>query len=172
VSARDIVTSIIADAVADFIRRVCECERSRETLVEDLELARVADEVVRAVSEGREGVFGPVIMRAQKKPLRRRIRVWLFGREVSVEELLVRISKARSRAAWLNSDCSQNALLETIYKTEDRYLIEIIKRDFEKFKAACRGEAPSIDFNEVPSYVSEGIRRGIEVYLAAHGASR
>ena len=170
-SARDKVTGIIADAVLDFVKRVCECERIKEIHAKDLELARVADEVTAAISEGRGGVFGPVVVKVQKKFLgRREIKALLFGREVNVDTLLSEVSKAKSRAAWIANDCSDRVLIESLYKGEDRYLIEVVQRNFEKFKYVCLGRNPEIDFGNVPAYVVDGIKKGILSYLS-HGVS-
>jgi hypothetical protein len=171
VSARDEVTGIIAGTVLDFVKRVCECERIKEIHAKDLELARVADEVMAAISEGHGGVFGPVVVKVQKKFLgRREIKALLFGREVNVDTLLSEVSKAKSRAAWIANDCSDRALIESLYKGEDRYLIEVVQRNFEKFKYVCLGRNPEIDFGNVPAYVVDGIKKGILLYLS-HGVS-
>jgi len=171
VSAHDLVAGIIADAVVDFIKRVCECERLKEMHTKDLELAKVAEEVTRAISEGREGEFGPVAIKVQKKFLgRREVKAFLLGKEVDVNALLGELSKARSRAAWISSDCSDHALIETLYKYEDRYLIEVVQRNFEKFRLVCRGQNPEIDFNDAPAHVVDGVKKGIASYLVGHGA--
>jgi hypothetical protein len=171
VHAQDVVTGIIADAVLDFVKRVCECERLKEIHAKDLELAKVADEVTAAISEGREGVFGPVAVKVQKKFLgRREIKALLFGREVDVDTLLSEVSKAKSRAAWIASDCSDHALIESLYKYEDRYLIEVVQRNFEKFKYVCLGRSPAIDFGDAPPHVVDGVKKGISSYLS-HGVS-
>ena len=170
-SAHDLVAGIIADAVVDFIKRVCECERFKEMHTKDLELAKVAEEVTRAISEGREGEFGPVAIKVQKKFLgRREVKAFLLGKEVDVNALLGELSKARSRAAWISSDCSDHALIETLYKYEDRYLIEVVQRNFEKFRLVCRGQNPEIDFNDAPAHVVDGVKKGIASYLVGHGA--
>ncbi|MGC9050398.1 hypothetical protein [Pyrobaculum sp.] len=170
-SAQDVVVGIIAEAFVDFVRRLCECERLREAHSRDLELAKVADEVTRAVSEGRGGEFGPVVVKVQKKFLgRREVKASLYGREVDVDTLLTELSKAKSRAAWLNSDCSEGALIEALYKYEDRYLIEVAQRNFDKFKKLCSGEVPQVDFGEAPGHVVEGVVRGVKTYLSGHGA--
>lgn len=169
--AQDVVTGIIADAVLDFVKRVCECERLKEIHAKDLELAKVADEVTAAISEGREGVFGPVAVKVQKKFLgRREIKALVFGREVDVDTLLSEVSKAKSRAAWIASDCSDHALIESLYKYEDRYLIEVVQRNFEKFKYVCLGRNPEIDFGDAPPHVVDGVKKGISSYLS-HGVS-
>jgi hypothetical protein len=171
VHAQDVVTGIIADAVLDFVKRVCECERLKEIHAKDLELAKVADEVTAAISEGREGVFGPVAVKVQKKFLgRREIKALVFGREVDVDTLLSEVSKAKSRAAWIASDCSDHALIESLYKYEDRYLIEVVQRNFEKFKYVCLGRNPEIDFGDAPPHVVDGVKKGISSYLS-HGVS-
>lgn len=170
-SARDVVTGIIADAVVDFIKRVCECERLKEVHARDLELAKIAEEVTRAISEMREGEFGPVVIKVQKKFLgRREVKAFLLGREVDVDTLLGEFSKARSRAAWISSDCSDHALIETLYKYEDRYLIEVVQRNFEKFRLVCRGQNPEIDYGDAPAHVIDGVKKGIASYLVGHGA--
>lgn len=167
--AQDVVTGIVADAVLDFVKRVCECERLKEIHAKDLELAKVADEVTAAISEGREGVFGPVAVKVQKKFLgRREIKALLFGREVDVDTLLSEVSKAKSRAAWIANDCSDHALIESLYKYEDRYLIEVVQRNFEKFKYVCLGRNPEIDFGDAPPHVVDGVKKGISSYLS-HG---
>jgi len=171
VHAQDVVTGIIADAVLDFVKRVCECERLKEIHAKDLELAKVADEVTAAISEGREGVFGPVAVKVQKKFLgRREIKALLFGKEVDVDTLLSEVSKAKSRAAWIANDCSDHALIESLYKYEDRYLIEVVQRNFEKFKYVCLGRNPEIDFGDAPPHVVDGVKKGISSYLS-HGVS-
>jgi hypothetical protein len=171
VSAHDVVAGIIADAVVDFIKRVCECERLKEVHVRDLELAKIAEEVTRAISEGREGEFGPVVIKVQKKFLgRREVKAFLFSKEVDVDTLLGELSKARSRAAWISSDCSDHALIELLYKYEDRYLIEVVQRNFEKFRLVCGGQNPEIDFDDAPAHVVEGVKKGVASYLASHGA--
>jgi hypothetical protein len=165
------VTEIIAEAILDFVKRVCECERLKEIHAKDLELAKVADEVTAAISEGREGVFGPVAVKIQKKFLgRREIKALLFGKEVDVDTLLSEVSKAKSRAAWIANDCSDHALIESLYKYEDRYLIEVVQRNFEKFKYVCLGRNPEIDFGDAPPHVVGGVKKGISSYLS-HGVS-
>lgn len=169
-SAHDVVVGIVADAVKEFLNRLCECQRLRETHARDIELANVADAVTKALSEGREGEFGPVVVKIHKKFLgRREVRAALYGREVTVDELLAEISKAKSRAAWLAADCSEQALVETLYRFEDRYLIDVVQRNFSSFRKACKGETPHIDFGEAPAHVIEGTVRGIREYLANHG---
>jgi hypothetical protein len=171
VRAKDVVTEIIAKATLDFVKRVCECERLREIHAKDLELAKVADEVTAAISEGREGVFGPVVVKVQRKFLgRREIKALLFGNEVDLNMLLSEVSKAKSRAAWIASDCSDRALIESLYRYEDRYLIDVVQRNFEKFKYVCLGKNPEIDFSDAPPYVVDGIKKGISSYLS-HGVS-
>jgi len=145
VHAQDVVTGIIADAVLDFVKRVCECERLKEIHAKDLKV--------------------------QKKFLgRREIKALLFGREVDVDTLLSEVSKAKSRAAWIASDCSDHALIESLYKYEDRYLIEVVQRNFEKFKYVCLGRNPEIDFGDAPPHVVDGVKKGISSYLS-HGVS-
>lgn len=166
------VTDIIAQAFVDFIRRVCECENLWKAHAKDLELAKVGDEVTKAISEGIEGEYGPVTVKVRKKLLgRREVRVWLYGNEIDVDALLAEISKARSRAAWLLNDCSENALLETLYKYEDRYLIEVAQRNLDKVKNICAGELPRIEFGEAPAHVVEGVVKGVRIYLSGHGTS-
>ncbi|MFN7106015.1 MAG: hypothetical protein ACK4M3_05465 [Pyrobaculum sp.] len=164
--AADVVIEIIANAFVELASRMCECEKLKEVHLKDLELAKVADEVAKAVSDGREGEFGPVVVKIEKKLLGRKIRVWLYGRETSADSLLSELSKARSRAAWIYSDCSEHALLELLYKYEDRYLTEVMQRNFDKIKAVCRGEAPSLDFGEAPAYVINGVMEGLKAFLS------
>lgn len=52
-SAHDVVVDIIAEAFMKFINRLCECEHLRELHNRDLELAKIADEVSKALSEER-----------------------------------------------------------------------------------------------------------------------
>ncbi|RFA94908.1 hypothetical protein [Pyrobaculum aerophilum] len=171
-SAQDVVVGLIAEALVDFVKRVCECEKLREAHVRDLKLAEVADEITRAVAEGREGEYGPVVVKVQRKFLgRREVKAYLYGNEVDVNTLLAELSKAQSRAAWLLNDCSENALIETLYKYEDRYLIEVVQRNFDKFKVMCAGKAPEIEFGEAPAHIIEGVVRGIKNYLSAYGSS-
>ncbi|ABL87707.1 conserved hypothetical protein [Pyrobaculum islandicum DSM 4184] len=166
-SAHNVVVGIISEALVDLLKRMCECEKLKELHVKDFELAKVADEVTKAISEGREGDFGPVVVRLQKKFLgRREIKVWLFGREIDVDSLLSEISKAKSRVSWLLNDCSDQALIETLYKYEDRYLIEVVQRNFNEIRKVCSREVPKLVFGDVPTYVIEGVTRGIETYLS------
>ncbi|MFN3805252.1 MAG: hypothetical protein ACK4SY_09365 [Pyrobaculum sp.] len=164
--ATDVVIEIIANAFVELASRMCECEKLKEIHLKDLELAKAADEIAKAVSDGREGEFGPVVIKIERKLLGRRMRVWLYGNETSADLLLSELSKAKSRAAWIHSDCSENALLELLYKYEDRYLIEVIQRNFDKIKAVCRGEAPALDFGEAPAYVINGVMEGLKLFLS------
>lgn len=164
-SARDVVVEIITNAFVELTSRVCECEKLREAYMKDIELAKIADEVTRAISEGREGEFGPVTIRIQKKLLGRRVRVWLYDREIEVDFLLSELSRAKSRAMWISSDCSEHTILEILYKYEDRYLIDFVQRNLDKIKTLCRGEVPNLDFGEIPAYVMESVRKGIEIFL-------
>ncbi|MEZ0319469.1 MAG: hypothetical protein ABWK05_05715 [Pyrobaculum sp.] len=167
--AQDVVVKIVEEAVLDFVSRLCECERLKQLHVKDVELAKVADEVTKAIAEFKEGDYGPVSIRVQKKFLgRKEVKVLLFGQEVDPNQLLSEISKARSRAAWISSDCSQQALVETLYKYEDRYLVEVAMRNFDVFKNLCAGERPKVEFGDAPSHVIEGVLRGIEAFLARH----
>lgn len=165
-NAQDVVTGILANAFVELASRVCECEKLRETHVRDMELARVADEVARAISEKREGEFGPVIIKIHKKFLKQSVNVWLYGREIEVDLLLSELSKAKSRVMWISSDCSEHAILEILYKYEDRYLLEFVHKNFDKIKAICRGEVPHLDFGEVPAYVVDSVKKGINTFLS------
>ncbi|MEM1598249.1 MAG: hypothetical protein QW598_10755 [Pyrobaculum sp.] len=169
--AQDVVVKIIEEAVVDFASRLCECERLKQLHVRDIELAKVADEVTKAIAEFKEGDYGPVSIRVQKKFLgRKEVKVLLFGQEVDPNQLLTEISKARSRAAWISSDCSEQALVETLYKYEDRYLVEVVMRNFDVFKNLCVGKQPKVEFGDAPAHVVEGVLRGVQNFLTRHGS--
>ncbi|MEM1663951.1 MAG: hypothetical protein QW085_04785 [Pyrobaculum sp.] len=169
-SAHDVVVDIIAEAFMKFINRLCECERLRELHNRDLELAKIADEVSKALSEGREADFGLVTVKVQKKLFgRKEIKAWLDGREIDVGLLLAELSKAKSRVAWITNDCSEQALLEVLYSYEDRYLIEVALRNFDSLKNLCRGEVPRVDFGEAPAHVIEGVVVGMRNFASGRG---
>lgn len=170
-AARDVVVDIITEAFTNFVHRLCDCERLREVHARDLELAKVADEVTKALSEGRDGDFGIVVVKIQKKLFgRREVRAWLDGREIDVDSLLSELSRAKSRVAWISSDCSEQALVEVLYKYDDRYLIDVVLRNFDNLRGLCRGEIPRVDFGEAPAHVIEGVVRGMKNFAAGRGA--
>jgi len=161
VGAQEVVVGIVAEAFVKFVTRLCECEKLKKLHERDFELAKVAEEVTKALSDGREGSFGPVTIKVQKKFLgRREVKVWL-----------AELSKAKSRAAWLLSDCSDHALIEVLYPYEDRYLIEVAQRNMEEIKSLCTGATPKIDFGEAPAHVVEGVMKGVEAYLSRHAGA-
>jgi len=172
VGAQEVVVGIVAEAFVKFVTRLCECEKLKKQHERDFELAKVAEEVTKALSDGREGTFGPVTIKVQKKFLgRREVKVWLYGNEVDPNTLLAELSKAKSRATWLLSDCSDHALIEVLYPYEDRYLIEVAQRNMEEIKSLCTGATPKIEFGEAPAHVVEGIMKGVEAYLSRHAGA-
>lgn len=169
-SPHDVVVGVIADGVVQLVRRLCSCERMRREYARDLELAEVADQVTRALADGRAGSYGPVEVEVRRRALglSREVKVRLWGREVDVDQLLAEISRARSRLAWLQADCSDASLMEALYASDDRYAIEFVQRNLTAFSALCRGEPPSLDLSGLPAHVAEGISRGVEAALAEH----
>lgn len=161
----EIAIEAIAEGYANALARLCECVKLRRTYAEDLELASVADAVMKAIADEKSIEAGPVKVEVKKKLLGKSLRVLLRGREIDPDELLTKISQARSRAAWLQSDCSDQAVLEPIYATNDRDAIEYAVRHMEELAKVCQGVAPSLEGIEIPQYVKEGIRRGVDKFL-------
>jgi hypothetical protein len=95
----EIVVGEIAKGYANALARLCECLRLRKEYAGDLELASVADTVMKALAEERPVEAGPVRVEVRKKILGRSLRAFLRGQEVDPDELLSKISQARSRAA-------------------------------------------------------------------------
>ena len=161
----EIVIEAIAEGYANALARLCECARLRKEYAGDLELASVADVVTRALADGKPVEVGPVKIEVRRRLLGKSLRVLLRGVEVDPDELLTKISQARSKAAWLQSDCSDQAVLEPIYATNDRDAVEFAVRHMDELSGVCEGRAPSLEGLEMPEYVKEGIKRGVERFL-------
>lgn len=161
---------VIAEGVLQLVKRLCNCEKMRREYARDLQLAEVADQVTRALADGQAGTYGPVEVEVRRKALglSRDVKVRLWGREVDVDQLLAEISRARSRMAWLQADCSDHSLMEALYASDDRYAIEFVQRNLPAFSVACHGQVPSLDLSGLPAHVAEGISRGLKVALAEH----
>ncbi|KUO85705.1 MAG: hypothetical protein AT711_05945 [Thermoproteus sp. CIS_19] len=162
----EIVVGEIAKGYANALARLCECLRLRKEYAGDLELASVADTVMKALAEERPVEAGPVRVEVRKKILGRSLRAFLRGQEVDPDELLSKISQARSRAAWLQSDCSDSAILEPVYATNDRDAIEYAVRHLDELSNVCGGASLQLEGLDMPQYVKEGIKRGVERFLA------
>lgn len=161
----EVAIEAIAEGYANALARLCECARLKRAYAEDLELASVADAVMKAIADEKPIEAGPVKIEVKKRLLGKSLRVLLRGQEVDPNELLTKISQARSRAAWLQSDCSDQAVLEPIYATNDREAIEYAVRHMDELAKVCEGFSPSMEGVEIPQYVKEGIMRGIDKYL-------
>lgn len=161
----EIVVDSIADGYSSLLQRLCECARLRREYSSDLELASVADAVMRALSEESSISVGPVKVEMRRKLLGKSMKVELWGKEVSPDELLAKISQARSRAAWLQSDCSDQAVMEPVYASNDREAIEFAMRNLAELAKICDGATPNLDLSNLPEYVVAGIKRGLEKYI-------
>lgn len=161
----EIAIESIADGYYGILSRLCECKRLRKEYSADLELASVADAVIKALAEGSPLSAGPVKIEVKRGLLKKSIKAELWGREISPDELLTRISQARSRAAWLQADCSDQAVLEPIYASNDRDAIDFATKNLEEIAKACDGEEPNLTLSGLPEYVAEGIRRGIKKFI-------
>jgi len=162
----DIVVNTIMESVYNFIKRLCECEKLKEEYKRDMELAAFADEITRAIADGRSGKYGPVEIYIKRKLFgKREILIKLWEKEINSNSFFSELSKARAKAAWIQSDCSDQSLLEIIYQVNDRYTIDFIQQNLNKFIDVCRGKKPNLDFGELPKYAVDGITQGIEKFL-------
>ncbi|MEL9990968.1 MAG: hypothetical protein QXP98_09800 [Thermoproteus sp.] len=162
----EIAISAIADGYYSTLVRLCDCVRLRREYSGDLELATVADAVMKALAEERPITAGPVRIEVKKKILGKALKAYLWDKEVDPNELLTRISQARSRAAWLQTDCSDQAILDPIYATNDRDAIEYAMRHLDDLAKICEGVTPKLEGLDIPQYVKEGIKKGIEKFLS------
>ncbi len=164
-SSTNVVVDVIADGVADFLRRLCDCERKRGELGDRYALVSVADEVIRAANDGRSIDLGNVRVEVAKRLFRRIVTVRFMGRSMTVDEFLVEVSKARSALAWYENDCSSEAVLEPIYRTDDRPTIEYVRANYDAFKTICAGSIPDLAYPpDFPAYAKMGIEQGIRKY--------
>jgi hypothetical protein len=162
----EIAIGAIAEGYYSMLARLCECARLRREYSADLELASVADVVMRAIAEEQPVEAGPVRVEVKRRLLGKSVKVVYRGEEVDPNEFLTKISQARSRAAWLQSDCSDQAVLEPVYATNDRDAIEYAVRHMDELSKVCDGVSPQLEGLEMPSYVKEGIKKGVERFLA------
>jgi hypothetical protein len=161
----EIAIESIAEGYYGVLSRLCECRRLRREYSADLELASVADAVIKALADGTPLSAGPVKIEVKRGLLKKSIRAELWGKEISPDELLTRISQARSRAAWLQADCSDQAVLEPIYASNDRDAIDFAAKNLEEMARVCDGEEPSLALSGLPEYIAEGIKRGIKKFI-------
>ncbi len=164
-SGTNVVIDVIADGVADFLKRLCECERRRSELSDKYALTSIADEVIKAANDGRNVDLGNVRVEVSRRLFRRTVTVHFMGRSMTVDEFLVEVSKARSALAWYESDCSSEAVLEPIYRTDDRPTIEYVRANYDTFKVICAGSTPDLAYPpDFPAYARMGIEQGIRKY--------
>lgn len=161
----EIAIEAIAESYYSMLVRLCECERLRREYARDLELASVADIVIKALAEERSVEAGPVKIEVRRRLLGKSVRILLWDNEVTPDELLTKVSQARSRAAWLQSDCSDQALLEPVYSSNDREAIEYAVGHLGELSKVCEGTVPRLDSVNLQDYVKQGILRGIEQFL-------
>jgi len=163
----EIIKGIIADAVYAALKRLCNCVKARAEHVDDVELARVADDVMKAISEGRDYSSDIISVNVERKLLKRRVRVFFKGRELSLDEAFNIISRARSTVAWLESDCSRDVVLEPILETADRFVIEYVSNIYDQLTSVCEGRLVPMPQPSpgTPGYVVEGVVAGITKFV-------
>ncbi|MCG2880544.1 MAG: hypothetical protein L7G96_04385 [Vulcanisaeta sp.] len=170
--AVDALIEEYASRFTKVLQRICTCKREYERNIDIVKLLSVSDEVARCVRERRPCNLGFVEVRVIRKFLTQHVVIVVNGRELSVDDFNTLISRARLFNEWYSNDCSIDAYMYPIIGADHYDAIkEFLRRNLRELEKVCGGERPSLDFDDLPTYVVGGIKNAVNSYLLA-GATK
>ncbi len=144
------------------LQQICMCKHEYEKNKELLRFLGVDNEVTRCIKEKRPCNLGFIEVRINRKFLGSQVIILLDGKEISINELNRLLSSARFFKEWYESDCSVDTYMQPLIGADHYDAIrDFLTNNLDKLQAVCDGGNPSLNFNDLPTYVVNGMIKAV-----------
>ena len=144
------------------IQQICRCKGEYERNRELIKVLSISDNVTECIRQRRPCDLGFVKVRVVKKLLGTQIIIIFNNEEISVDAFNKLIASAKFFKEWYDNDCSIDSYMQPLIGADHYDIIkEFLTKNLEKLQEVCNRVTPSLNLDDLPIYVSNGITRAI-----------
>nr|KJR72542.1 MAG: hypothetical protein TU36_01450 [Vulcanisaeta sp. AZ3] len=144
------------------LQQICMCRHEYDSKRDLLRLLDVHNETTKCIREKKQCNLGFIEIRVVRRFLSSQVIIILDGKEVSAEEFNRLLSTARFFREWYESDCSVDAYMQPMIGVDHYDAIkEFLVRNLNELQSICFSSKPILNFENLPTYVVDGINRAV-----------
>ena len=144
------------------IQQICRCKSEYERNRELIKILSISDSVTECIKQRRPCDLGFVKVKVVKKFLGNQIIIVLNNEEINVDAFNKLIASAKFFKEWYDNDCSIDSYMQPLIGADHYDIIkEFLTKNLEKLQEVCNRVTPSLNLDDLPIYVSNGITRAI-----------